>query len=220
MEELRLLQPQLRARRFRSITVRIMRMVTRRAVAALVLVQLIAFAVAAQQSAEFGRANGGQLVLTPKGSAPLSGSLEFSLSSGSDIFGRGNSPAYGMTAGGTLVQDRLWFFASASRQQTSSSSRFANLEMQENGTQNAGTLGAIGGRVNAQLGASQDFSAFFEAARRPELATNGTATFASVVPSSFLALRYNGVVSSNTLFSASFTRSSRTTQGVGIVPVY
>ncbi|HEX9985579.1 MAG TPA: hypothetical protein VGF69_20140 [Thermoanaerobaculia bacterium] len=192
-------------------------MVTRRAVAALVLVQLIAFAVSAQQSAEFGRASGGQLVLTPKGSAPLSGSLEFSLSSGNDALGGGSSPSYGMTAGGTLIQDRLWFFASASRQQTSSSTRFANLELPENATQN-GTLGAIGGRVQGQLGAGQDLSAFFEAGRRAELATNGTSTFAAVVPSSFLSMRYNGVISSNMLFSASFTRSSHTVQGVGFVP--
>jgi hypothetical protein len=194
-----------------------MRMVTRRAVAVLVLVQLIAFAVAAQQSAEFGRANGGQLVVTPKGSAPFSGSLEFSLSSGNDALGGGNSPSYGMTAGGTVIQDRLWFFASASRQQTSSSTRFANLELPAGTTQNA-TLGAIGGRVNGQLGASQDLSAFFEAARRPELATNGTSTFATVVPSSFLSMRYNGVVSSNMLFSASFTRSSHSVQGAGFTP--
>jgi hypothetical protein len=188
-------------------------MVSRRAVVALVLVQLIAFAVSAQQAAEFGRATGGELVLTPKNSAPLSGSLELSLTSGNDVFGRNGSPAYGVTAGGTLLQDRLWFFGSASRQEVSAS-RYGNLELPDNTA-----TGAIGGRINGQLGAKQDFSAFFETARRPELSmsTSGD-VFAGITPSSFLALRYDGLVSSNMSFSASFTRSTRTVPLLGIVP--
>ena len=89
-------------------------MAPRRAVTALLLVQLIALGGAAQQPAEFGRASGGELVMTPKGAAPFSGSLELSLSSGGG-FGRGSSPGYGLTAGGTLIQDRLWVFGSAGR---------------------------------------------------------------------------------------------------------
>jgi hypothetical protein len=181
-------------------------MVSRRAVTALLFAQLIPVALSAQQSAEFGRSTGGEMVLTRKGSAPLSGSLELSL--------LGGSPAYGMTAGGTLLQDRLWFFASGSRQQASPSS-FARIELPENATTRA-----IGGRVHGQTASSHDFSAFFDAARRPELSTIGASSFAAgSVPSSFLSLRYTGIVSSNMFFSASVTRSSHTMQGVGFVPV-
>jgi len=189
-------------------------MVSRRAVTALLFAQLIPFALSAQQSAEFGRATGGEMVLTPKGSASLSGSLELSLSAGRDVFGRrSSSPGYGMTAGGTLIQDRLWFFAAGSRQERSPSS-FASIELPENAT-----TSAIGARVNGQIAGSHDFSAFFDAARRPELSTIGASSFAASVPSSFLSLRYTGIVSSNMFFSASVTRSSRTMTGVGLVPV-
>jgi len=179
-------------------------MLSRRAVTALLFAQLIPFALSAQQSAEFGRATGGELLLTRKGSAPLSGSLEISL--------RGSSPAYGMTAGGTLIQDRLWFFASGWRQEWSPSP-FAGMDLPENATTRA-----IGARVNGQVAGSHDFSAFFDAARRPELSTIGASSFAGSVPSSFLSLRYTGIVSSNMFFSASFTRSARTMKGVGFVP--
>jgi hypothetical protein len=185
-------------------------MASRRAViAALVLVQLIALGGSAQQSsAEFGRASAGEIVLRPKSSAPLSGSLELLLPAG-------GSPGYGVTAGGTLIQDRLWFFASASHQELSSS-RFSNLALPENVTSSA-----AGGKVDGQLGGAHDFSAFFEAARRPQLSTSDSssfggapASFGAAVPSSFLSLRYTGVVSSNTFFSASFARSSRTGQDI------
>lgn len=184
-------------------------MVSRRAVLLLALAQLIALGVLAQSSAEFARATGGEIALTPKGTAPLSGSLEISMSS--DVFG-GSSTGYGVTGGGTLLQDRLWFFASAS-QQDGSRARFANLELPENAT-----TGAIGARVNGQLGDAHNFAAFFEAARRPELTSISPMTF-DVVPSSFLSLRYNAQVSSNMLFSASFTRRSATTPAIGIAPI-
>lgn len=186
-------------------------MVSRRAVTALFLVQLIAFAVAAQQSSEFGRGTGGEVVMTPKGAARFSGSFELSLSSGSDVFGGGSATAYGLTAGGTLLQDRLWFFGSASRQQAPAS-RFADLELPESATSSA-----VAARANGQLTGSQDFSAYFEAARRPELSMTAP-SLANMAPSSFLSLRYTGIVSSNMFFNASVTRSSRTVQGVGVVP--
>jgi len=182
-------------------------------IVALFLVQLIAFTVSAQQAAEYDRGTGGEIVMTPKGSGPVSGSLELSLSSGNDVFGRGSSPSYGLTAGGTLIQDRLWFFASASRQEVSSS-RFGDLDLPENAA-----TGAIGARVHGQLAGSQDFSAFFEAARRPELSTNGAPSFTGIAPSSFLSLRYTGIVSSNMFFNMSVTRSSRSVPRLGIVPV-
>jgi hypothetical protein len=176
-------------------------MVARRVVTALFLVQMIASAVSAQ---EYGSASAGEIVLKPKGAAPISGSIGVSLSSGNDVLGRSSSPEYGLTLGGTLVQDRLWFFASGARQEASQS-RFRDLELPRNAT-----AGAISARVNGQLTGAQDFSAFFESARRPELSTTGATSFNAIVPTSFLSLHYDGVLSSNTLFSASFTRSTRT----------
>ncbi|MDP9191120.1 MAG: hypothetical protein M3P06_05400 [Acidobacteriota bacterium] len=188
-------------------------MVSRRAVSAFFLVQLLAFAVSAQESAEFGRANGGEFVLKPKGPSALSGSLAVSTG---DVFGQGGAPRYGLTAGGTLLQDRLWFFASAS-QQDASPTPFAELELPENAPASA-TTAAAGARVNAQLAGGHDLSAFFEAARRPQLSTTGSSVFADIAPSSFLSLRYTGIVTNNMFFNASVTRSSRTVQGFGIVP--
>jgi hypothetical protein len=170
-------------------------MISRRVVTALAVVQLLAFAVVAQESAEFGRATGREVVLTPKGAAPFSGTLELSL---------GTFPRYGVTAGGSLMQDRLWFFASASQQR----SRFAQINLPENATTTA-----VAAHVNGQLSPGQDFSAFFETARRPEVSSS----FTGIGPSSLFSLRYNGVISSNMLFSARFTRSERTVQG--FVPV-
>jgi len=194
-----------------------MSMVTRRLVAALVFAQVLSLGLAAQEAAstpssEFGRASGGDLVLTPKGSAPLSGSLELSLSRGGDLFGR-DGKAYGITAGGTLLQDRLWFFASGSRQEASPS-KFADLGFPQNTT-----AGAI--RTNGQLGASQSFSTFFETVRRPQASTTspiGVSPFAASGPSSFLSLHYTGIVSNSMFFSGSVTRSSVTRSGLGLVP--
>jgi hypothetical protein len=176
-------------------------MASRRAVPALILAQLLAFTLTAQQQpAEFGHASGGAVVLTPKGSAPLSGTLQLSASSASDVFGA-------ITAGGTLLQDRLWFFASASRQETSSR-RFDALTLPENATTTA-----ISARANTQLTAAQDFSAIFQTASQPQ-----PATLRTTVPSSFLSLRYTGIVSNNMFFNASFTRTSRTEPAVSLLP--
>lgn len=186
-------------------------MASRRAVTAFLLVQLIALAAFAQ-SAEFGRATGGEIVMTTKRPASFSGSLDLSLSSGSDVFGRGSAAAYGIAAGGTLLRDRLWFFASGSRQEASQA-RFAGLELPENAT-----TGAIGARVDGQIAGGQDFSAFFAAARQPELSLTSPSAFAGIAPSTFLSLRHTGIVSNNMFFTASFTRSSRKVQGLGIAP--
>ena len=177
-------------------------MFPRRLVTTLLLVQLLAFAASAQ---EFARATGGEIELKTKGEAPISGSLGISLTSGNDVLGLGRTTGYGMTIGGTLIRDRLWFFASGVRQQ----STFAGLELPENVT-----TGAIGARVDGQIGASQDFSAFFESARRPAFSATVPSSMAAIAPSSFLSLRYTGIVSSNMFFTTSFTRSSVSVQNV------
>jgi hypothetical protein len=67
----------------------------------LAVIFLITPAVFAQ---EFGRASAGILDMTSKQPMPFSGSLSFNSSRG-----------LGGTFGGTVVKDRVWFFASAER---------------------------------------------------------------------------------------------------------
>jgi len=73
---------------------------------ALVLVFLAAGVFA--QTAEYGQASAGALDMTAKRSAPFSGSLAFSSA-------RGQGLGLGGTFGGTLVKDRVWFFASGEK---------------------------------------------------------------------------------------------------------
>ena len=70
---------------------------------ALVLILFIATSAFAQ---EYGRASAGTIDLVPKSGQRFDGS--FSLFSGG---------SFGATGGGTLVKDRVWFFAAADRQQ-------------------------------------------------------------------------------------------------------
>lgn len=67
-------------------------------------VTLISFSAFAQSAAEFGRATGGEISVITKQPRQFSGSLQLSL-------GRGTG--YSATAGGTALDDRIWFFASA-----------------------------------------------------------------------------------------------------------
>jgi len=84
-------------------------MLSRTAVAAIVLLQLIAGAALAQSdpgaSEEFGRASGGDIGLLTKHSGTFSGSLGMN-------FGNGSKGVDGIL-GGALVADRLWFLATA-----------------------------------------------------------------------------------------------------------
>lgn len=168
-------------------------MVSRRLAAALVLAQLTAGAALAQ-SAEFGRASGGEITAVTKGAtAPFSGSL--GLSMGSDVFGR--REGYEATIGGTLIQDRLWFFAAGS-QQSGAAYNFADLQLPERAV-----TGAIDAKLDGQLGSAHDFSAMYSAVQTPVLTMNATPL---TVPTNFLSLRYSAVVTNNLTFSATYTR--------------
>jgi hypothetical protein len=169
-------------------------MVSRRLAAALVLAQLSAGAALAQ-SAEFGRASGGEITAITKGAtAPFSGSL--GLSMGSDVFGR--REGYEATIGGTLIQDRLWFFAAGS-QQSGGAYNFADLQLPERAV-----TGAIDAKLDGQLGSAHDFSASYRMAQTPVLTMTGTPL---TVPTNFLSLRYSAVVTNNMTFSASYWRN-------------
>lgn len=152
-------------------------MISMRALAALFLVPFLAAAALAQEAAspsEFGRAGGGEIAMLVKQPGAYSGSFGFTMSS-SDFA----SKQFTGALGGTLVADRLWFFATGQR---------------DNGRQLAA---AADGKLLAQLGDRQTLAAAAGTGR-------GWAGMTAVtIPSSFLSLRYTGIVSSNSFFTAS-----------------
>jgi hypothetical protein len=120
---------------------------------ALVLTLLITGAAFAQSSAEFGRVSGGQIDFAVKAPSQSSGSLGLTMSRSNGLRG------YGATLGGTVVKDRMWFFATADDQRVAVPTRYA-----------------------------------------PP---------ATLSPSSFLSLRYTGIVTSNMFVTATVSRNSR-----------
>ena len=137
---------------------------------------LFATAVFAQ---EFGRTSGGDIDLITKHPQQLSGSLGFSAGSGRGFDG---------TLGGTLVKDRVWFFATAEKNQQP---LFAS---QNINTQNINT------KLTANLGDRQTLATSF-AASQPSAPV--------ALPSSFLSLHYTGIVSSNMFVTGSFSELKR-----------
>ena len=155
--------------------------------AAAVLSTLIAGAAAAQEStplasaSEFGRASGGAIEALTKQPSRLSGS--FNLWHASSAFGN-SAKGSGATAGGTLLKDRMWFFASA---------------LQDDGSRVQALSPAVPRMVEraefakaiAQAGDHQTFDSSFMSGR-----------------SSFLSLRSTTILSSNMFVTASFSRSA------------
>ena len=90
----------------------IMAMFSKRVAVAFFLAFVVAGAALAQTTpAEFGRADGGDLGALVKQPGTWSGSFGLTTSSGSDFASKGLAG----TMGGALVADRIWFFATASR---------------------------------------------------------------------------------------------------------
>jgi hypothetical protein len=156
-------------------------------------------------SSEFGRSSGGVIELVTKSHQPFSGSLSLSASRGQLPFGSSASGrGYGATLGGSLVQDRVWFFASAER----TAPLFGSGYNVVNGAPAQATAStALDSRVLAQIGDRQSLAAMFSTTR-----TNGTPAAPFVTaPSSFLSLHYTGIVSDRMFVTGSvsgFRRSS------------
>ena len=142
----------------------------------LVLPLLMAPAAFAQSSAEFGRYSAGQLDLVPKASNHMSGSLGLTFSG----FGRGE----GATFGGALVRDRVFFFASADRDEF----RLPTV---------AAAAPQFSSSVFANLGDRNTLGASFSDQRASSPLT---------IPSSFLSLHYTGIVSPNMFVTASVSQ--------------
>jgi hypothetical protein len=154
---------------------------------ALALTSLITAAAFAQSSAEFGRASGGQLDLAIKAPSQFSGSLGMTMSrsNGASVLGNGLS-GYGATFGGTVIKDRLWFFATADH----NTMRFPS------------TVAAVprfNGIATADLGSRNSLGASFLTQR---------SVVPTTIPSSFLSLHYTGIVSSNMFMTATVSQTS------------
>lgn len=160
---------------------------------ALVFALLLSTAALAQEvpvsSSEFGRASGGEIrAITKDIDGKFSGTLGFTTSSG---FLSGRRNGYNGSVGGTLVDDRAWFFASAE----SLASRYAVNPTTPN-------LNAFDAKLSAAMGDAHSFDATYSNApvfspTMPSLTT----------PSSFLSLRYTGVISSNMFMTAIVSRT-------------
>lgn len=164
-------------------------MISKRAFAIL-FVAMIATVASAQ---EFGRVSGGEIELHSKGPKTFSGTLGFSMGDGA----RG----YEASLGGTILEDRLWFFAAGYQQNTRLNSSFSGLQLPDRAV-----TGAIDAKLMGQIGDKHNFSASFNAGKQPFATTADPLAITGVVPSSFLSLRYTGIVSSNMFFNASFSR--------------
>lgn len=149
----------------------------RRSLAALAL---ILSSLSASAQSEFHRATGGEIDALTKSPRPLSGTL--SLRAGD---GRG----YGATLGGSLVRDRVWFFASMEQSRISVASRYGFADA------DAGIAAAT---MVAQLGDRQSLQATARDSRDSVLA----------IPTSFLSLRYTGIISDSMFVNVSVSRTA------------
>lgn len=149
---------------------------------ALAVSQLVAFAALAQ-SAEFGRASGGEISVITKQPRRLSGSLGFSQSSGA---ARGQG--YNATVGGSALDERLWFFASAAALPA---------------LQFASNYQAVDAKVTAQPVDWSSISASFSEGRQP--IGNALQMQNGTLPSSFLSLRSTSMLSDSMVLNFSFT---------------
>jgi len=154
---------------------------------ALALTSFITAAALAQSSAEFGRVSGGQIDLAIKAPSQFSGSLGLTMSrsnGGSAL--RSGLSGYGATFGGTVVKDRLWFFATADH----NAMRFPST---------VASIPRFSGNVLADLGNRYSLGASFRTQRN---------IMPTTIPSSFLSLRYTGIVSSNMFVTATVSQTS------------
>jgi hypothetical protein len=145
---------------------------------------------------EYGRASGGEIATMVKVPSGFSASLqmEFPFLAGNGVKRTGG------TFGGTLVKDRVWFFASAEKMNVPT---FAT-------TAGPITNGAGGANLTALLGDRQSLNAIAGGGRAT--VTPLLSTTPLTLPSSFLNLHYTGIISSNAFFTASVSRNSVRTQ--------
>ena len=168
----------------------------RRAVAPFLLSLVVTAATFGQEAApaspaEFERASGGAIELMTKHARPFSGTLSLT---------QGGSRGYGATLGGTLVPDRVWFFASALKSTPLATSQYV---------QQPAAAPALDAKVLGQVGDRQNLAASFAKTQQTPMMTTDT-SFGS---STFLSLRYTGIVSDNMFVTASFSQLQHSNPG-------
>ncbi|HEX6101294.1 MAG TPA: hypothetical protein VF432_33570 [Thermoanaerobaculia bacterium] len=150
---------------------------TRRTLALVLLTSAVALGAVAQDADL--RGSSGPIRAIAKQPKQLSGSLGVTT---------GGRQGYEATLGGAVVQDRLFFFASA---QHNEGWQFASPAFQP-----SDDAFAFDGKATALLGE-----------RNTVTAAGGTGRSLTLgMPSSFLSLRFDSVISSNTFFSASISQ--------------
>lgn len=159
---------------------------------ALFVMQMIALAAVAQ-SAEFGRANGGTIDTITKAPRRTSGSLALTHS-----LGGSQGEGYEGTLGGELLEDRIWFFASAS---LLSRTELSNVDVP-----------AFDAKATAQPVDWTSVTASFRQLQQPTFSND-------TVPSSFLSLRSTSMLSDSMMMDFSFSRSTRTRSAFDPMPL-
>jgi hypothetical protein len=160
---------------------------------------MVAGSLMAQDTSEFNRTSGGQIEVLSRHARNFSGSL------GMRMMGSSAAKGYEATLGGTVIEDRLWFFAAAQKQQ---GSWFASALPQMARPFDAG---GASGKLSAQIGDRNSLIGSFGAARE-----TSPVMLDRSIPSSFLSLRYTGTVSSSMFFSASFFSASFSGRSVAL----
>ena len=167
-------------------------MASNRVVAPLLASLLLAGATFAQTApAEFGRASGGQIDVLTKSSRDWSGSLGISTSRGRF----GSAEGYEGSLGGTIVEDRIWFFAAGSVMPV-----MPRLSVAE--TFDARMMDA---KLTAQLGDRTSVNGTFSQGQF-DAAAAVPGTLPQALRSSFLSLRSDWLVSSNISITTSVSR--------------
>ena len=143
----------------------------------------------------FDRGTGGEITATTKSPSKTAGSL------GLEIFAGGGS-GYNATLGGALLEDRVWFFGSLYRSERPHSFVGAIPEMPS-----IATAQSFDAKLGAQLGSRHSLDALVSSGHS-EISAPALAAEPLTAPSSFLMLRYTGIVSRNMFFSATVSQSS------------
>jgi len=143
-------------------------------ISAALVILMLAFGALAQTD-EFGRTFGGEIQAIAKQPRNLSGSLGLM---------RGSGNGYEATLGGSLIKDRVWFFASALQLPPMN---FASNDLQ---------LDLADAKLTAQPVDWTTVSATYT--ERP-----------TVLPSSFLSLRSTSILSDNMVLNISVSRDVR-----------
>ena len=158
----------------------------------LVVTALLAATTAyAQAPYEYDRASGGEIHMLTKGTRSTSGTLGLKRGDGTEL--------WNATFGGTLLQDRVWFFGAFEK---SENRMFVE---SPGGVPAAGQPQGLA--TMAVPSANYAGKAEFRINDRQRLDASAIKSTTLDIPSNFLSLRYTGIVTNNMFFTASFSHT-------------